>query len=218
MQIRNALLQKGTFVKFQPQSSDFLQISNPKAVLEATLRSFTCLTTGDSIAINYNSKVYWLDVLSVAPNNAISIIEADVNVEFAAPKDYVEPEKPKSVARDVKGKSGSGSGSAGMAGFGGGEDGEAGSRLAKRLEKLKGIKGGDDSSDSSDDEDGIVVKKERFPGSGQTLKAGAGSVVNGASSVAGSVKGDAKAGEREDKKDEKKPFQAFSGQGRTLKG
>ncbi len=57
--IRNATLQKGTYVKFQPQSSDFLQIANPKAVLEATLRNFTCLTKDDTIAIGYNDKTYY---------------------------------------------------------------------------------------------------------------------------------------------------------------
>ncbi len=31
-------------MKLQPVTSDFLDISNPKAVLERTLRSYTCLT------------------------------------------------------------------------------------------------------------------------------------------------------------------------------
>lgn len=35
---------QGKYVKLQPVTSDFLDISNPKAVLERTLRSYTCLT------------------------------------------------------------------------------------------------------------------------------------------------------------------------------
>jgi hypothetical protein len=42
--LQNVSLPKGTFIKIQPHTSDFLDISNPKAVLETSLRSFTCLT------------------------------------------------------------------------------------------------------------------------------------------------------------------------------
>ena len=41
---QNVSLPKGTFIKIQPHTSDFLDISNPKAVLETSLRGFTCLT------------------------------------------------------------------------------------------------------------------------------------------------------------------------------
>lgn len=85
-----------TYSKFQPQSVDFLDITNPKAVLENGLRNFACLTTGDVIAINYNNKVYELCVLETRPGNAVSIIECDMNVDFEAPVGYQEPErKPK---------------------------------------------------------------------------------------------------------------------------
>ena len=42
--LRSATLPKGTYVKLQPHSTDFTEISNPRAVLETTLRSFSCLT------------------------------------------------------------------------------------------------------------------------------------------------------------------------------
>lgn len=48
---------QGTFVKFQPQSVDFLEISNPRAVLETTMRHFSCLTEGDVICLPYNDRV-----------------------------------------------------------------------------------------------------------------------------------------------------------------
>jgi hypothetical protein len=44
--LASAALPKGTYVKLQPHSTDFLDISNPRAVLETTLRSFSCLTGG----------------------------------------------------------------------------------------------------------------------------------------------------------------------------
>ena len=52
-----------TFSKFQPLSKDFLDLSNPKAVLEMRLRHFACLSKGDIVAINYNKKIYELNVL-----------------------------------------------------------------------------------------------------------------------------------------------------------
>jgi len=100
VQIESVSLEVATFSKFQPQSTDFLDISNPKAVLENCLRNFACLTTGDVIAIKYNQKVYEMCVLETKPGNAVSIIECDMNVEFAAPVGYEEPTQIKKPAAE----------------------------------------------------------------------------------------------------------------------
>lgn len=47
LHVRSATIPKGMYVKLQPQTSDFVKISNPKAVLEATLRNFSALTKGE---------------------------------------------------------------------------------------------------------------------------------------------------------------------------
>ena len=47
---------------------------------------------GDVIAIMYNNKVYEMSVLETKPANAVSVIECDLNVDFAAPVGYKEPE------------------------------------------------------------------------------------------------------------------------------
>lgn len=93
VQVKNASLSKGTFVKLQPHTKDFLDISNPKAVLETTLRSFSCLTTGDTIMVAYNNKKFYINVVETKPSSAVSIIETDCEVDFAPPLDYKEPEK-----------------------------------------------------------------------------------------------------------------------------
>ncbi|KAH9515132.1 ubiquitin fusion degradation protein [Bulinus truncatus] len=93
IQIDNVSLSVATYAKFQPQSMDFLDITNPKAVLENALRSFACLTQGDVISIIYNEKVYDLCVLETKPGTAVSIIECDMRVDFAPPIGYVEPER-----------------------------------------------------------------------------------------------------------------------------
>ncbi|KMT05215.1 hypothetical protein BVRB_7g173590 [Beta vulgaris subsp. vulgaris] len=94
VQVKNASLSKGSFVKLQPHTKDFLDITNPKAVLETTLRSFSCLTTGDTIMVAYNNKRFYIDVVETKPSSAVSIIETDCEVDFAPPLDYKEPEKP----------------------------------------------------------------------------------------------------------------------------
>ncbi|XLR40893.1 hypothetical protein HN51_019072 [Arachis hypogaea] len=119
--VRNTSLAKGTYVKLQPHTKDFLDITNPKAMLvffilllllrlllaqlifpffrlvdslETSLRNYSCLTTGDTIMVAYNSKKYYIDIVETKPSPAVSIIETDCEVDFAAPLDYKEPEKP----------------------------------------------------------------------------------------------------------------------------
>jgi len=93
IQVEYVKLPVAQFAKFQPQSVDFLEITNPKAVLENALRNFACLTKEDMISINYNDKDYELLVMETRPGNAVSIIECDMDVDFAAPVGYEEPKK-----------------------------------------------------------------------------------------------------------------------------
>lgn len=100
LSVKNVSLPKATFVKFKPQSTDFLDISNPRAVLEKQLRTFSCVTAGDQICLPYNNKRYYLEVQEVKPQEAACIIECDCNVDFNAPVGYTEPDY-------VRGRSGS---------------------------------------------------------------------------------------------------------------
>lgn len=93
VRVGNVSLQKGKYVKLQPQSVDFLDLTNPKAVLEVQLRNFACLTKGDVIRVMYLNKAYDISILETKPSDAICIVEADVEVDFAAPLGYVEPKR-----------------------------------------------------------------------------------------------------------------------------
>lgn len=90
--VTNVSLPKASFVKLQPQSVDFLEISNPRAVLEHALRNFSCVTKGDVIQIPYNNKNYHFALQEVQPQDAACIIETDCNVDFDAPVGYKEPD------------------------------------------------------------------------------------------------------------------------------
>ncbi|KAG0097361.1 ubiquitin fusion degradation protein, partial [Podila epicladia] len=90
--VKSTGLPLGTFVKIQPQSVDFLDISDPKAVLENALRNFSTLTKGDNIEISYNDKIYGILVMEIKPEGlGISIVETDLEVDFAPPVGYQEP-------------------------------------------------------------------------------------------------------------------------------
>ncbi|OJD30082.1 ubiquitin fusion degradation protein ufd1 [Diplodia corticola] len=96
VQVKSTDLPLGNFIKLQPQSSDFLDISDPKAVLEQAFRNFSCLTLGDVFTFAYNDQVYSIAVLEVKPDqasHAICTLETDLSVDFAPPVGYEEPQR-----------------------------------------------------------------------------------------------------------------------------
>lgn len=96
LQVKSTDLPLGTFIKLQPQSPSFLEISDPKAVLENAFRNFSCLTTGDIFTFAYNDSVYSIAVLETkpeGPKKAICTLETDLSVDFAPPVGYEEPKR-----------------------------------------------------------------------------------------------------------------------------
>lgn len=94
IQIKTTSLELARLVKLQPQSTNFLDISDPKAVLERAFRNFATLTKGDVFNFEYNDTVYDVAVLEVKPETekmGVCMIETDVSVDFAPPVGYVEP-------------------------------------------------------------------------------------------------------------------------------
>ena len=98
VQIKSTDLPSGNFIKLKPQSPAFLDISDPKAVLENAFRNFACLTVGDVFTFAYNDNVYEIEVLETKPNmaekGAIGVLETDLEVDFAPPVGYEEPKRP----------------------------------------------------------------------------------------------------------------------------
>ncbi|KAG5253723.1 ubiquitin fusion degradation protein [Salix suchowensis] len=98
--MENMLLQEGDIVELRSTSlakGTFTSPTPKQCCLETSLRSYSCLTTGDTIMVAYNNKKYYIDIVEAKPSSAISIIETDCEVDFAPPLDYKEPEKPKSI-------------------------------------------------------------------------------------------------------------------------
>ncbi|CZT09218.1 related to ubiquitin fusion degradation protein [Rhynchosporium agropyri] len=94
IQIRSTDLSLASLVKLQPQDVNFLEISDPKAVLENAFRNFSTVTKGDIFSFKYNDTIYDVAVLEVKPESekhGVCVMETDVEVDFAPPVGYVEP-------------------------------------------------------------------------------------------------------------------------------
>lgn len=43
------------------------------------------LSAGETLVLTYNEKKYYLEVLEVAPGRAVSLIDTNINLDFAPP-------------------------------------------------------------------------------------------------------------------------------------
>ena len=121
LNLKSTTLPLGKFIKIQPQSTTFLSIHDPKAVLEMSLRNFSALTKGDIIQISYNSQIYEIAVLEVKAHGtsdeetqAVCVIETDIEVDFAPPVGYVEPPVSSSAASSRPASRTTGTGTPGL--------------------------------------------------------------------------------------------------------
>ena len=63
--------------------------------LESALRFYSTLSKGDIIEITYNSFVFEFLIMEISPEGpGISVIDTDLEVDFATPVGYVEPPRP----------------------------------------------------------------------------------------------------------------------------
>jgi ubiquitin fusion degradation protein 1 len=79
---------KAKKVKLQPHETAFIDLPDPRAILENFLRSYICLTEGETISINFTGKQYQLDIKQVEPDteyHAVDINDADVEIDFDKP-------------------------------------------------------------------------------------------------------------------------------------
>lgn len=86
--LRSVNLQKGKFIVLQPHETAFINLSNPKAILEQELTNYSCLMKGDTININYQGRDYLIDIVDCKPQDQICVVEADIEVDFKEPLDY----------------------------------------------------------------------------------------------------------------------------------
>jgi hypothetical protein len=80
--VRRVQLPRGTHLRLRPHDDAFLKDGDAKAQLEWRLPSYPALTRGDVLQLGNGAK---LDVLDVKPGRSVLVIDADIEVDFAAP-------------------------------------------------------------------------------------------------------------------------------------
>jgi len=91
IKVESATLNLATYARFKDQSDHvpaFLDLTNPHAVLETKLKRFTCLSKGDLVVFEYVNKVYKFKVEETRPNDAVSIINCDLQYDLLPPEGY----------------------------------------------------------------------------------------------------------------------------------
>lgn len=71
--VRSVSLPKGTFCKVQPQSKEFYKIKDHKIALEKMFSNFKTLCEGQFVPLVDDKKVYWIEILELQPEKAVSI-------------------------------------------------------------------------------------------------------------------------------------------------
>ncbi|CAD8121694.1 unnamed protein product [Paramecium sonneborni] len=87
----------GKLIKIQPHETAFVDLPDPRAILENQFRNYICLTQGETITITFNKNKYMIDIVEVQPKTeklAVCINEADVEIDFLQPLDYNETPLP----------------------------------------------------------------------------------------------------------------------------
>ncbi|CAI9766599.1 unnamed protein product [Fraxinus pennsylvanica] len=97
VEVASVVLPTGNYMKLQPHTTKFIELSNPKPVLGNNLSSFSCLSKGDTIMITHNDQKFYINILEMKPGPAICLIGMDCEADFAAPLDCKEPAKPEKV-------------------------------------------------------------------------------------------------------------------------
>jgi ubiquitin fusion degradation protein 1 len=87
-------IQKGEYIKIRPFQKAFIELSNPKAVLERHISQFyPVLTKGEVINILYNDVDYQIEIVETKPSSSIQTTNCDINLDFDRPVDMEDESK-----------------------------------------------------------------------------------------------------------------------------
>ncbi|KAH7282121.1 hypothetical protein KP509_35G013200 [Ceratopteris richardii] len=85
VRIRYVRLPKCHYAKLTPDSSDFVDVPNHKAVLETKLRQHATLSEGDILTVWHDGVDYNLHVSQLKPAANVSVLETDMEVDVVQP-------------------------------------------------------------------------------------------------------------------------------------
>lgn len=88
------VLQAASQIKLRAHSRMFLDVDDPKAWLEGALQNMSVITCPSTVPLSYMGEEFEFDIMQIEPHNrlrAVHLIDTDVEIDFEAPVDYVEP-------------------------------------------------------------------------------------------------------------------------------
>lgn len=190
LHITNVALPMATYFKIRPRKKLFIQLENPKNVLEVALREYTCITKGVAIRIPYSGRQFDIDVLEVRPETvygAASIVEADVEIDFATPLDMMEEEAAREAKRAATAAaSSSSSSSSAVAGAPLIISSPEGANAAARLRRIRAERRAKAKLRASEPEaDAIVTRASGRVGDGPSAASSSSSSSSSSSAAAG---------------------------------
>jgi ubiquitin fusion degradation protein 1 len=90
---------QGSYMKLRPHKTAFIDLPDPKAILEKIMSSdYPVVTQGQTIELFHEGIKYLIDIVETKPAEVISIVNTDINIDFEQPLDYVEPVAPAPAA------------------------------------------------------------------------------------------------------------------------
>jgi len=93
--------QKATAITLKPQEQAFIELNDPKVVLEYHMsRLYPIVSLGDVIRVYHNNIVYCLSISKLDPANIVQTINCDITLEFEEPHDYKCPAIPEPLPAD----------------------------------------------------------------------------------------------------------------------
>ena len=66
----------------RPQLNEFIKYPNSNNIIKYGLLNYFCVTTGDTISVNYKNKIYKFDVVQCQPKRSINISNGNIDIEF----------------------------------------------------------------------------------------------------------------------------------------
>ena len=90
-------ISKGEYIKIKPMKKAFIDLPNPKAILERHISQFyPILSENEIITIKHNNDLYHIQIVETKPNKVIQTTDCDINLDFDRPADM--PEETEAVA------------------------------------------------------------------------------------------------------------------------
>lgn len=101
--VRTVTLPKGDLITLQPHDpTSFLEMEQPKEVLESVLRSYVAVQSHDLLHVSFDNKLHAFTIMHTLPSPSIDIRDTDLRLEIQMPPDFFPVSRSENSSDDVK--------------------------------------------------------------------------------------------------------------------